>query len=182
MCGSASSGSSSGTICQPALSGTLPESWTHTTGTFSRRALVTRVAMFETTESRSCIPATTSVWTSTTRSALFGRSTKLLTVGARSAASVDPREPRREQRRAEVHGGRGVERLEQALHRRDVVLVCADVAAQDGPERGRAHLPSRRVEQVAALDVDLLVVAGGGVLVDRAVERRRGTSAAALRA
>src|SRR6187399_1263130 len=169
MCGSSSAGSSSGTICQSSLPLTIcpPESWTQTTGTPPWRAFSTRLPMLATTAARSWAPSTTPFWTSTTRTAVFGRFSSVVIVAPPVRPSVDPREARREQRRPEVDRRRVIERLEQALRRRDLVPIGGDVAAQRRPERRRAHLPSRGVEQVAALDVDLFVIAGRGVLVDR---------------
>ncbi len=89
-------------------------------------------------------------------------------------------EPRPEHRRPQVDRRRGVERIQQGhASPGEPVAVRRDVAAQGRPERGRAHLLAGIVEQVAALDVDRLVVAGGRVLVDRAVQRRRGAAARA---
>ena len=53
---------------------------------------------------------------------------------------------------------------------RDPVTVIGDVLLERRPERRRAHRSARLVEQVAALDVDDLVVARAGVAVDRPVE------------
>ena len=64
----------------------------------------------------------------------------------------------------------------------ELVAVVRDVPAERGPERRGAHPLAGIVEQVATLDVDRLVVAGRGVRVDRAIQRRRRAAAAAAEA
>src|SRR3954452_15852157 len=54
------------------------ECCTHTTGTSAARALSTRTATLATTSSRLCAPPTTSLWTSMTSNAVFGRSVKVV--------------------------------------------------------------------------------------------------------
>src|SRR5262249_45287011 len=68
-------GASSGTIRHSSLpfSSMSLECCTQTTGTCSRRALSTRAPTFATTVSRSWLPSTTPLCTSTTSNAVFGR-------------------------------------------------------------------------------------------------------------
>src|SRR4029079_19051620 len=66
-----------------------------------------------------------------------------------------------------------VERLEEALRRGDAPAARVDVRPDSVPERGVGDLLAHVVDEVAALYVDDLVVAGRGVLVDRQVEPGR---------
>ena len=71
--------------------------------------------------------------------------------------------------------------LQQRARAGQAEAVRRDVLAQRRPERRRAHPPARLVEQVAALDVDDLVVAGARVAVDRPVEQPGRAARAASR-
>src|SRR6478672_6626683 len=137
MSGSASRGVSSGTIRQtslPLASSSLA-CWTQTTGTRSRRALSTRLPTFATTASRSKAPSTTPFCTSTTRSAVFGRFSSVVTIS-----------PFRLLLRAH-HAGR---RLAAGLA---PAGLLADHAQQGLLVRGAEELGSRLVE-VGDLDRD----------------------------
>src|ERR1039457_2946169 len=80
--GSESRRTSSGTYCQLSLSFFRSSSlcWTQTISTSAARAFSTRVAMLETTASRSYASPTTPFCTSITSSAVFGRFSSVVTV------------------------------------------------------------------------------------------------------
>src|SRR5882757_11189041 len=59
----------------------------------------------------------------------------------------------------QVQGRVRVEGVQQGLRAPDLEPVRCEVVADSGPERGGAHPGARVVEEVAALDVDVLVVA-----------------------
>src|SRR5262245_13613111 len=89
--------------------------------------------------------------------------------GGSTQSSVQPWEARLVAR-DEVLRGVVVERLEQALRRGDAPAALIDVVPDPVPECRRAHRLAQVVNEVAALDVDDLVVAARRVAVDREVE------------
>src|SRR5206468_8486592 len=96
--------------------------------------------------------------------------------------SVVAREPGPEAGGPEIERRVVIERLQERLGRGDPEPVGREVVADGGPERRRAHRPGGVVEQVPALDVDVLVVAGARVLVDRQVEPGGGATRCAAQA
>src|SRR6185295_4232677 len=90
----------------------------------------------------------------------------------RTGALIQSREAR-VVARDEVQRRVTVDRAEQRLRRGELVAVGGDVVAECAEEVRRAHRPAQIVEEVAALDVDVLVVARRRVAVDREVEPGR---------
>ena len=81
-----------GFVCHRALPVGRPSSvcWTQTTGTCSCRAFSTRLPTLATVVSRSWAPSTTPFWTSTTRSAVFGRFSSVVIVSPDSRGLLCP--------------------------------------------------------------------------------------------
>src|SRR5947209_14876176 len=107
-------------------------------------------------------PRNASIRIVTGRALPLPQPSRRLTVGQRSAAGRPSVEPREAWVIAgdEVEWRVRVERVEERLRARDLEPVRRQVFADTGPEGGRAHLLPRVVEEVAALDVDVFVVAG----------------------